>query len=200
MNNRNYSGSLTREQFLFDEIRLVARLVVDGADKEEIKSKIERDNLFQYPTERLIRSKAETCLRRIEALDNEQLVQELANGSYAVAKQINLYAIMRSNTVVRDFFVYVIGEKYLTQDLSFTTLDLNVFLDELRERVPKVADWSESTVSKIKQVLKKFMLECEYINSLRSERLELVYLYPELENGIFANGDEDVFPAFNKFI
>ena len=41
--------------------------------------KIERENLFQFPTERMIASISNTCHKRIQALDSEELVKILAS-------------------------------------------------------------------------------------------------------------------------
>ena len=45
-----YNGSLTREQFMFREMRIVARLYKNGLSNAEITDTVYRDNLFQYPT------------------------------------------------------------------------------------------------------------------------------------------------------
>ena len=42
------SGNLTREQFLFYEMRTTARLMKTGLDDAEIVKRIISDNLFQY--------------------------------------------------------------------------------------------------------------------------------------------------------
>ena len=86
----DYNGGLTREKFLFYEIRIVASLYLQGYSKQDIIQKITADNMFQFPTERMISSIAGTCLRRIEALDSEALVYHLANAQADVAKQITL--------------------------------------------------------------------------------------------------------------
>ena len=49
-----YNGGLTREQFLLYEIRIVSQLVLQGYAKEEIVKRIAEENLFQFPTERMI--------------------------------------------------------------------------------------------------------------------------------------------------
>ena len=63
---------------------------------------------------------ARACYKRLVALDNEKLVYEVANAPVEVAKQINLYAMMRYNRLVREFMEGVIGEKYRLQDFSYT--------------------------------------------------------------------------------
>jgi hypothetical protein len=52
----NGSGALTREQFLFYETRIIAKLLCDdGLTDEEAIEKVVNENLFQYPTERMIK-------------------------------------------------------------------------------------------------------------------------------------------------
>ena len=52
-----YDGALTREQFMFLEMRKVAQMTIQGMTEEEILSRVYDDNLFQYPTQREIKSK-----------------------------------------------------------------------------------------------------------------------------------------------
>lgn len=119
-----YNGGLTREQFLLFEIRIVASLMLQGFTRNEILEKIKKENLFQFPTERMISSIAGTCFRRIDALESETLVYHLANAPAKVAKQINLYAMMKYNRIVWDFMTTVIAEKFRTQEFEFSKKDL----------------------------------------------------------------------------
>ena len=195
----HYSGGLTREQFLFFEMRVVAGLVKLGKSRDDILAEIFAENLFQFPTERMIKSITSTCFKRIDALDSPELVSYLADSSAEVAKQINLYAIMCENSIVYDFMTEVIGEKYRSQQLDFSAKDVNVFFMELAEKIPAVNDWSESTIKKLRQVLVHFLVECEYLESTRSDNLLPVYLYPELEAVIREKNDTAALAAFNCF-
>jgi len=197
---QEYSGALTREQFLFYEIRIAARLYLAGIDIPDAIKKIKEENLFQFPTEREIASMARVCYKRIKALESNMLVHELAEGPVSVAKQINLYAIMRSNGLVWDFMLQVIGEKYRNQDFSYEKKDLNVFFANLQAQNDTVASWSENTINKIKSVLTRMLVEAEYLESFRDKTLHPIYLPEELETGIRANGDLEVLPAFNCFL
>ena len=135
----DYNGGLTREQFLFYEIRTVATLLQQGLSRDEILEKIKQENLFQFPTERMISSIANTCFKRIDALESETLVYHLANSPADVAKQINLYAMMKYNRIVWDFMTTVIAEKFRTQEFDFSKKDLNVFFFRLQEQNDSVA-------------------------------------------------------------
>lgn len=194
-----YSGSLTREQFLFYETRVVARLLADGLAREEILKAVKQDNLFQFPTERMVASICNTCLRRLEGLNSMELVQALAEGAQEDAKLINLYAMMRDNRIVWDFMISVISEKYRTQDYELTLSDLNMFFLHLQEQNDQIAAWSDSTVRKIKQVLKRCLLECGYLESAKSPRLAPVFPCPALVAAIRQNRDTEALAAFNSF-
>lgn len=196
---QTYNGGLTREQFLLYEIRVVSRLHCQGLSRDEIMGKLKEENLFQFPTERMIANIAKTCFRRLDALNSPELVEELASGPMDLAKQINLYAMMRYNRIVWDFMVTVIGEKFRTQDFSFLPADLNLFFLRLQEQNDAVAGWSDATIGKIKQVLRKALVECGFLDSVKSEILNPVYPYEELVAGIQANGDLDALIAFNYF-
>ncbi len=194
---RIYYGGLTAEQFLFREIRTVAKLYLAKKGMTEAIDEIKANNLFQYPTEREVSRIARACYKRLEALDNDMLRQELAYGPSPVAKQINLYAMMRYNALIWDFMLQVIGEKFQDQDFSFSRKDLHAFFARLQEQNDRVAAWSAGTVQKIKSVLVRSLMETEYLDSMQANTLNRVILSPELEQGIRANGDEDALPAFH---
>ena len=196
---REYNGGLTREQFLFYEIRIMASLVSQGYTKAEAIEKIREENLFQFPTERMSVSIANTCFQRLSALESDALVYHLANATADVAKQINLYAMMKHNAIVWDFMTTVIGEKFRTQEFEFSKKDLNIFFFQLQEQNDAVASWSDATISKIKQVLNKCLVECEFLDSVKATQLNPVAIVPELEDEIRANNDMAALAAFNCF-
>lgn len=198
-NTRPYNGSLTAEQFLFYEIRIAARLYLDGKTIEEAIEEIKKDNLFQYPTEREVSRMARACYKRLNALNNEDLVRELASAPVSVAKQINLYAIMKYNRLVWEFMIQVVGEKYRNQDFEFSRKDINAFLTRLQAQDDSVAAWSEGTIKKIMSVLVRMLIETEYLDNIKDNDLNPVFLCEELEQGIRANNDLEALCAFNCF-
>ena len=194
-----YSAVITREQFLFYEVRTTAKLISEGRNSKEIVDRIASDNLFQYPTEKSVRNIALACLRRLEALGDKSLVEAIATQPSDVAKQICLYAMMKQYRLIWDFMITVIGEKYRISDTTFGKIDLNSYFLRLQEQDDWVACWSDSTVAKLKQVITKILVENEYIDNIKSTRLNPVWLQPILENAIREKGDEIALSAFNCF-
>lgn len=174
-------------------------MYLNGVSVDDAISTVKSDNLFQYPTERLVSRLTRACYKRMDALGNDRLRNEIAFSPTEIAKQINLYAMMRYNRLVYEFMVGVIGEKFRSQDFSLSRKDLNVFFSHLQEQNDDVAGWSDSTIGKIKQVLTKVLVETGFLNTFKSEKLNPVFLCSELEDGIRENNDLAALAAFNCF-
>ena len=194
-----YRAFITREPFLFYEMRTTARLLAEGMTGDEAIERITRENLFQYPTERSLRGMARACVRRLRTLDSAALVEAIVCQPQDVARQVCLYAMMREHRLVLDFMCGVIGEKYRQRDLTYSRVDLNVFFLRLQEQDDAVASWSDTTVTKLKQILTRILVENEYLQSPRADHLQPVLLSAVLECGMRQNGDEALFPAFDYF-
>ena len=194
-----YNAAITREQFLFYEMRTTAKLLDEGLSDEETVNRIVTENLFQYPTEKTIRKMALACIRRLRMMKDDSLVVAMATQPAEISKQICLYAMIKQYRLVWDFMVTVIGEKYRLKDTSFSKMDLNVYFMRLQEQDDRVASWSDSTLAKLKQVLVKMLVENEYLDSSKAESLNPVWLNPLLENAIRSNNDDAALPAFNYF-
>lgn len=197
--NSKYNGSITREQFLFFEMRTTARLLNEGYSEVEAVEKIVEENLFQYPTEREIRKMARVCVARLKAMQDDSLIAAIASQPSEDAKQICLYAMMKQNRLVWDFMITVIGDKYRSRDTSFGKIDVNTFFMRLQEQDDWVASWSEQTVKKIKSVLVGILVQNEYLDSNRATKLNPVLISRELENAIRTNNDDTALAAFNCF-
>ena len=181
-----YIASLTREPFLFYEMRSTAKLMAEGNSDNAIVKEIVEQNLFQYPTEKSITRMAKACIKRLHALEDDSLVSAIASQPTDVAKQICLLT--------------VIGEKYRLRDTSFGKIDLNTFFMRLQEQNDTVASWSDSTITKLKQIIARVLVETEYLDNFKADHLNPVWLHPVLENAIRSNGDTATLPAFNCFV
>lgn len=199
MNMNTPYKTITREQFLFHEMRITARLLLEEKSDKEIIDEIVSNNLFQYPTERMIKNLAGVCLKRLHELDDMTLVNIIANGSSESAKQVCLYAMMNYYHLVWDFMTTVIAEKFRLKDFYFSKMDVNVFFTRLQEQNDVVATWSDSTITKCKQVLVKVLVENEYLDSSRSETLNPVLIDFQLKNALINKNESASLAAFNCF-
>jgi hypothetical protein len=194
-----YSGALTREQFMFQEMRITSRLKLEGMDDQSILERVYDDNLFQYPTEREIKSKCRACLKRLASInDMPYVLDALANGTLGEAKQAALVALMCQSMLMQDFMVTVIGEKFRRLDMTLTRRDMNLFFERLAEQSEVVASWSDQTIKKLKVVIRSCLREAEYIHGTE-ENLYPVLLGEEFVAALKEAGYRRFLPAFNVF-
>ena len=198
-NTYPYIASLTREPFLFYEMRTTAKLLSSGMSNNDVVTQITSDNLFQYPTEKSVRRMARACVIRLRNMHDDTLIAAIAEQPQDVAKQVCLYAMMKQHRLVQDFMLTVIGEKYRLRDFTFSKMDLNVFFLRLQEQDDAVAAWSDSTIAKLKQILTRILVDTEYLDDVKVDHLNPVLISTILENAIRLNGDEAMLPAFNCF-
>lgn len=196
-----YKGALTREQWLFREIRIVAQLRLDeGLSDADIIDRVVEQNLFQYPTERELKSIARALCRRLTALSDDSerrhdLARLIARGTTDQARQANLYAIACDYRVMWEFMTAVVATKHRQLDTSLPKREIAAFLEGLRTQDEKVAGWSDATLSKIRQVFVRCLEECGLYDRA-SEQLNPVLLDFELESLIRGNDDAAILPAF----
>lgn len=188
--------TITREQFLFHEMRIVARLIKEGKSDEQIIQEVTDNNLFQYPTERMIKNITQVCLNRFNKANSQDLIDIVANDSADAAKQACLFLMMNYYRLVYEFMITVIGEKYRTKDTSFTKVDMNSFFTRLQEQNDVVASWSDATIGKCKQVLKKTLVENGYLDNSRSEVLNPVLLDFRVKEAIEDSNNKEALIAF----
>lgn len=188
--------TITREQFLFHEMRIVARLIKEGKSDEQIIQEVTDNNLFQYPTERMIKNITQVCLNRFNKANSYEWIDIVANDLADAAKQACLFLMMNYYRLVWEFMITVIGEKYRTKDTSFTKMDLNSFFTRLQEQNDVVASWSNATIGKCKQVLKKTLVENGYLDNSRSEVLNPVLLDFRVKEAIEDSNNKEALIAF----
>ena len=191
-----YRASLTREPFLFREMRVTAREVLAGADDAAVAERIVSQNLYQYPTERSLRGMARACLRRLHLLGDADAVRSIAEAPAALSRQLCLYALMKDSRLVAECLVQVVGEKYRQHDPSLSRADVHAFFLRLQEQSDQVAAWSESTIQKLTSVLMNVLVQNGYLATPRSHDLQPVTAAPAVRDLIKKNGDGALLAAF----
>jgi len=189
-------AAITREQFLLREMQAACQLHEEGLSHEEIVEKIKTENLIQYPTERMVGNIARVCCKRIAAVDSERIVHIIATGMPEAAAQANLYAMMRTYPLVRNFMMEVVAKKFQELDYTLGPTEMNAYMTRLQVEYDNIAQIAESTMGKIKRVLRKCLVECGMLASARSDELVPVLVDLDVREAIEEKNDTDALRAF----
>lgn len=197
-NKALYSSSLTREPFMFYEMKVTAELLNEGLTDSYVIQKIIDNNLYQYPTEKSLKIRAQACVRRLRYIDEEMLMW-INTKPIDVAKQVCLYTLMKDSRLVNDFFITIIGEKYAVGDFYYKRSIIKEYFIQLQEQNKKVNLWSETTIKKLSSVISSILKEVGYIDNFNSDHLNEIIIYYKLKEKIILNNEEKLLLAFNAF-
>lgn len=155
---RPYTSILKSRPFLYLELKKAAGLVLEGFSIQEVKEKSIEENIFALNTENRKSEIASTIANRLKVLD-EFLMDKIANGSLQTSKQVALLSILKTDRLFFEFIKEVYNEKILFKDYQITDKDFNIFFSRKAEQSEQVASWTDYTISKLKQVYKRVLLE-----------------------------------------
>ena len=153
-----YSSTLSRNRFLFFEMKIIAKLKLQGLNDQEIQRKVKAENLFQYKTPSGIAKSLNMAMKRVAVLD-EFLLKVLAEGNSEKGRLIVLYSIWKMDPLLRDFFIEVVQDKFLTRQYHLADADLRKFFSEKTEQSPVVAGWTDRTFKDLREAYRRILIE-----------------------------------------
>jgi DNA-binding transcriptional MerR regulator len=153
-----YTAIMTGEPFLHFEFKIVAQMRRKGLSNREIRELVKAENSFQYKTSKSIGRVLKAVLRRLDVLD-DRLVDLCVQGSLSSSRIVTLFAIAKTNLLFFEFLEEVYREKCALGHTPLTARDVRVFFTQKSQQSPLVAEWSEETVRKLRQVYLRTMAD-----------------------------------------
>ena len=197
MDNRVYSGKLTGESFLLYELKIVAKLKKEGYTDKEIRKMVLEENLFQYKFTSSISRRLTPLRQRINLLD-EELIDRLIEDPLGDGIVINLYSIMKNDRLFFEFMNEVMKDKLKSNNEVLEKKDINIFIETKIEQNEDIASWSDSTVNKIKQVIKKILMEAKVVEDNKTGIVKKIIMSDWIKNYLIKSGEEKYILAMGE--
>ena len=190
MQNQEYTATNTGRPFSFKAMIIGAKLKADGYTDKEIREKSKNENIFQSRSEHQRIKTASTVNKRLNMLD-EQLINKLINGDSTTIKQIIIYSIMKSDRFFFEFMDEVYKDKIILKEFTIKDSDINIFIKRKQEQIPQIAQWTESTLKKLKAQYLTMLQEANFIKRINGA-IEIIppVIDPFLYNHLLEIGDE----------
>lgn len=195
--SKEYSGKLTGESFLLFELKIVAALKKEGNSDKEIRKMVLEENLFQYKFKSSINRRLTPLIQRVNLLD-DKLIDKLIEDPLGDGIIINLYAIMKNDRLFFEFMNEVMKDKLTTNNGILEKIDVNIFFERKVEQNEEIAAWSEATLNKIKQVIKKILSEAKVIEDLKTGELHKIIMSNWLKEHLIELGEEKYILAMGE--
>ena len=188
----NYSTAIKSADFLFLELKKLAQLKLNNPELsyKELKNKTIEENTFQVESMNRKKTFARALIKRIKVLD-KYLLEQLTRGTLDTAKQIALYAILKTDKLFFDFMKEVYREKYLVRDPYLTEKDFSIFFQKKIEQSDRVADWSDYTYYKLEQTIVRVLFEADFINNKQERKILKPIMKEKIISHLKDRGDEE---------
>jgi len=200
----DYSAKLTAEPFLYNETKIIAEYILNGEDINKLKKRNIEENLIHYKKQKSIQRVNSPIFRRLAVLD-EELLREFIYSDIDTSKFILLYAIMKTDKLVRDFIIEVYKDKLLMRKEYIEKIDIDNWYDDKCTISQTLRERSESTTNKLKQVIMKIMQDSGLVKKEREKnnyRFKVIrpLLKDKFINELEARGDIEYAKAIGGLI
>jgi len=186
-----YNGEIVAGSLLISESRKIADLLLQNINPEAWKQAIETNNILQK------RSPA-SAIRQARLIRNRLILMKpdlwdlIHHGSADIATQALLAASIKHSRLLGDFMDKTIRDNWRTFKDTISAQDWRDFLEICVQIDPKVSDWTESTRSKLRQVVFRILSESKYIDGTRTLKLLSVSIVPEIRKYLTENSENYV--------
>ncbi len=168
MNRMEYSAGIVSKLLWFVETRETAKLLQTNSYSEVERLVIEKNLYQQNKTDRIQREF--NCIKkRLQALP-EELVKELIKTDVNTAKVIVFISAMATDLLLFEFVYEVYRDKLRMADYKLEDIDFNVFFTNKSKQSEKIAGWTDSTISKIKQTYSRYLFEAGLIEGTKMNK------------------------------
>ena len=152
----DYNAKLTGEPFLYNETKIIGKYLLEGEDKQELKKRNIEENLIKHKKTGSVKRVNAPIFRRLEVL-NEDMLNDFVYSDIENSKYILLYAIMKTDKLVRDFIIEIYRDKLLMREEYIEKFDIDNWYEEKCILSQTLKERTESTSAKLKQVIMKIL-------------------------------------------
>jgi hypothetical protein len=186
-----YNAEIVAGSLLVPESRKIARLLLNNSAKDAWHKSIQVKNILQKRSPATAKRQTKLIRNRLEPMSPE-LWQLIAKGSADVTTQALLAAAIKHSRMLGDFMNKVLRENWRIFKQNISPKDWDLFLESCAQVDPAVIQWSDLTLSKLRQVVFRILAEAKYVDGTRSLRILPVTIIPEVRNYLFANSEKYV--------
>lgn len=186
----DYSAKLTGEPFLYNETKIIGEYLLSGENAQELKRKNIEENLIKHKKLGSIKRANAPIFRRLEIMNNE-ILENFVYSDVETSKYLLVYAIMKTDKLVRDFIVEVYKEKIILRNEYIEKYDIDRWYEIKKESSILLKSKSEITNNKLKQVIMKILQDSGLVAKETNKKFRIIkpILNDKFINLLEDNGD-----------
>lgn len=191
MNRKTYSSAIKKTPFKYPIAKKIAKLILDGLDREEIYAECFDNNYIEIESPDRRREITNVVYSRLIALD-EFLLSQFYNGDVSTSKFLLAYAIAKTDTLFYDFMLEVYREALLGDKNYLSIDDFDQFFEIKKQTDLIVAKWGEHTLRCLTKGYRNILVDSGLgVRERRNIVVERMMIHPAVEAHIAEIGDQE---------
>ncbi len=170
-----YSADITAGSLKVPESRIVARLLLDGADQQAWKDAIVKENVLQARNPVTANRLARLIRLRLETMDAD-LWRLVRDGTGIVATHAVLAAAVKHSPLLGDFLDLVVREQFRLFQPRLSKAIWEDYLDGCRGRDADMPRWTEVTRRRLSSSVFQALAQAGFLADTKSLALQPVQI------------------------
>lgn len=191
LSHRRYRADLTSGSLKLRESRIVADMLLQGADEDRWRHAIIDLNVLQAKSRTTAVRLSNFIRARLETTGPE-LWQLVRDGEGTVAVHAAFAAAVKHSPLLGDFLRLVVQQQYRLFTPALSNAMFTDYLSGCLERDPSMTAWSEETRARVRSSVFQMLAQAGYIENTRSLRLQHVHIAGPVVQYLTTNHEDDV--------
>lgn len=175
----SYSSDLLSGPLQVRECRTIAELLLAQVTPEQWAAALYQDNRLQKNSKITAKRVGDALRKRLERLD-PIFWRFIHDGDLELATQTCFAATLERNLLLTEFVETVVADAFTTSADQLASWQWQNFLDESSQRDPRIAKWTQSSRTRMGQMVFRTLAEYGLLSSNRTLKLQSVRVRPEL--------------------
>jgi hypothetical protein len=188
---RRYRADLTAGSLKLAESRLIADLLMRGADGGEWQQAIVSGNILKAKNPATAIRLARLIRQRLEAMSPE-LWRMARDGTVVVATHALLAAAIKHSVLLGDFLDLIVRQEYRRFSQALSKRLWRDYLEECRGRDPLMPQWQATTAQRMGSSVFQVLAQAGYISDTRTMLLQRPHITTEVIGYLERNHEDYV--------
>jgi hypothetical protein len=181
------------------EARIIADLLLRRLPAADWRQAIEVDNVLQKTSIGTAKRQASLIKTRLKQM-TPPFWELVRDGTKPVATQAVFASAIAHSSLLRDFLILNVRDRFLSGDLGLTRSHWRSFVAACHERDPEMSEWSASTTDKLGDSVLRILTEVGMLSDGDRPTLQPVHYEPEVLNYLKDQSYDDVLRAMQVFL
>lgn len=195
MNKKPYSSSIKKTPFKYVYAKRVAKLMLEGLDRNQIFKKCFDENYIEIDSLQRRGEVTRVLYDRLLELDNV-LLEQFYNGDVNTSKFLLVYAIAKNDSLFFDFMFEVYREALLSEKKYISIDDFDNFFVSKKEFDPIVSKWGHFTIEQLSKGYRNILVDSGLGHRVkRNIYVDKAMIHPSVEEHIKLIHDNEYLQA-----